>query len=716
MSLSTKIILALVLGIAVGLFLGEKVEFLHFGAEAFILLLQMSVLPYIVVSLIAGLGGLTIKQAKTLASKGGLILLLLWGLTIGVVLLTPLAFPVQKTASFFSTTMIQELESVDFLRLYIPANPFNSLANTTVPAVVFFSVAMGLALMVTENKSKVIDGLKIIKAAIARIIQYVVKLSPLGIFAIAGHAAGTMGFQELKSLEVYAILFIVFALVMAFWVLPGLVTVLTPIGYSSIIRQAKGTLATAFLTGNLLIVLPLLIQKGEDILKEFSLAESGSKSKLDVIVSTSFNFPSAGKLILLMFIPFAGWFVGSELSVTDYPVFSFMGLCTFFGSVNVAVPFLFNIFHIPADMFQMFISMSVVHSRFTTMVGAMHILVLGLLVTCAINGTMKISGKRLFRYVLVSVFVLTVTLGGSRYFFSNVFTSEYTKDKILAQMQLQSAPVNAIVHKAMPEALGSEDADISRLQHIQKRGLLRIGYLRDSLPYAYKNAAGDLVGFDIDMSYQLATDLGVNLEFIQLDRQSVGERINNNYCDILMSGFVITPRRAAQLSITDSYMNETLAFVVKDYRRKAFRNVNILQRQRGIKIGLYKGTFNQEKIQKILPNVEIVQFNTADEFFEGNLGNELDGVIVTAERGSAWCLRYPEYSVAIPRPDIMSIPLSYVVPEGDQKMLKFMNTWIDLKKKDKTVEKLYNYWILGHEAEKKQPRWCIIRNVLKWID
>ena len=56
MSLSAKIIIGLILGVAVGLFFGEQVEFLRYAADAFILLLQMSVLPYIVVSLVAGLG------------------------------------------------------------------------------------------------------------------------------------------------------------------------------------------------------------------------------------------------------------------------------------------------------------------------------------------------------------------------------------------------------------------------------------------------------------------------------------------------------------------------------------------------------------------------------------------------------------------------------------------------------------------------------------
>ena len=38
-------------------------------------------------------------------------------------------------------------EEVNFLTLFIPANPFYAFANNLVPAVVVFSLAVGLALM-----------------------------------------------------------------------------------------------------------------------------------------------------------------------------------------------------------------------------------------------------------------------------------------------------------------------------------------------------------------------------------------------------------------------------------------------------------------------------------------------------------------------------------------------------------------------------------------
>ena len=58
------------------------------------------------------------------------------------------------------------------------------------------------------------------------------------------------------------------------------------------------------------------------------------------------------------------------------------------------------------------------------------------------------------------------------------------------------------------------------------------------------------------------------------------------------------------------------------------------------------------------------------------------------------------------------------VPIGqeDQAFATFVNTWIELKRKDGTLDALYKYWILGQDATPRRPRWSIMRNVLHWTD
>ncbi len=114
MSLSGKIFLALGLGVATGLFFGEMTSFLQVPADIFILLLQMTVLPYVTLSLIVGFGSFTYTDAKLLAFKGTAVILLLWAMAFTVLFLMPLAFPSWETSSFFSVSMTEGKKDVNY--------------------------------------------------------------------------------------------------------------------------------------------------------------------------------------------------------------------------------------------------------------------------------------------------------------------------------------------------------------------------------------------------------------------------------------------------------------------------------------------------------------------------------------------------------------------------------------------------------------------------
>jgi Na+/H+-dicarboxylate symporter len=65
-----RVMLGLGLGIFAGLFFGELAGKLEIFGEAYIRLLQMTVLPYIIVSLISGLGRLNADIAKRIGIAG----------------------------------------------------------------------------------------------------------------------------------------------------------------------------------------------------------------------------------------------------------------------------------------------------------------------------------------------------------------------------------------------------------------------------------------------------------------------------------------------------------------------------------------------------------------------------------------------------------------------------------------------------------------------
>ncbi len=710
MSLSAQIFLGLGLGIVTGIFLGEIAAPLDIIGKGYIQLLQMAVLPYIIITLISGLGKLRYEDAVALSVRVGSLLALIWALTLAVVYILPLSFPVSENASFFSNSLLEPEPPFNFLE-FIPDNPFNSMANNIVPAVVLFSIAMGLALMGIEKKGPIISAFDVLEEALKRVMKFIVRLNPIGIFAIAASTAGTMSVDQLSRLQVYIIAYVLGVGLVSFCVLPALIMVLTPLGYREIVGATKDALLLAFATDNLLVVLPMLTDRVKELLQKRLSADAGAGSSVDVIVPVSFNFPNVGRLLQLIFVLFAAWFTNSAISLAAYANLTFSGLFSLFGKPVAAMPFLLDLLHLPGDVFQLYLASGIFVSQLGTLSSAMHLFSLAVLGGFAMAGALRLEWKRVVPVMAVAVGVVVATIAGARTYFSFAVGNTNNVSKLLALMQPLFPASPAKVYKTPPPTPPSSRQPV--FARIRARGVLRVGYLNDRRPFAFFNEQGDLVGLDVEMAHILARLLGVAVEFVPVSRATMFEKLNQGYCDIIMSGLVPTPDRTEIVRFSAPYLNLNLAFVVLDYRRAEFASREALTKLKAPKLAILNVPYFIQFVRERLPQAELVIMNSSEEFFQSE-GKNLDGFIFTAEEGSAWTMLYPQYTVVVPPPAI-SIPVSYAVPHTDQEFADYLNIMLDLKKRDGTLKKLYDYWVFGQFAKRTQPRWSVIRNVLHWV-
>lgn len=715
MSLSTKVLLGLAAGIATGIFFGELAAPLSLVGHAFILLLQITVLPFMVVALISGLGRLSVKDAMSIARSGGVVLLALWAIIMAAVLAFPVAFPEWESASFFTRSLVEAPQHIDFLSLYIPANPFASLAGGIVPAIVVFSVALGLALIGIENKSTLLDFLETIRTALDRVTGFVVRLAPIGVFALMASAAGTLDLADLGRIQVYVLAYVGVALALVFWVLPALVRTVTPLRYWELYLPVRDALVTAFATGNLLIILPILVQRGKQTLQDAGLDAEAYDSAVDVLVPISFTIPNMGKLLSLAFVPFAGWFTGFELAPTQYPVFASVGFVSFFGEPVVSLPFLLNLLHIPADTFELFVTIDVITSRFGTLLAAAHTLVLALVAAFVLSGRWTLRGPRLATLVATSLVALATPIVGTRLLFTYAVDPQYAGYQQFVDLELLAPPVQTRSLDQPPATVSEDRTEGRRLQRIRQRGSLRVCYGADALPLAFRNAHGDIVGFDIDMAHLLARELGVALDLIRIDRSDVVSHLAGGVCDIVMSGTVITPQWASTARFSRPVMDFTLAFVVPDRQRGKYTSWSEMRRRENLNIGVGQSQYYRDRLVALFPNAEITTLASPREFFTG-AREEIDALATAAEVGSAWTLVYPQFAVAVPQPNPIAVPVGYPMPFGEERLREFVDAFVELKISDGTVESLFNHWFEGRGAAQQRRRWSIVHDVLGWMD
>ena len=122
-----------------------------------------------------------------------------------------------------------------------------------------------------------------------------------------------------------------------------------------------------------------------------------------------------------------------------------------------------------------------------------------------------------------------------------------------------------------------------------------------------------------------------------------------------------------------------------------------------------------DKVRAYAPEADVVPFETRGQLFDALLKGEIYAAVASAERGSAWTLLHPEFSVSVPQPLVLTIPLAYPVAHRDEALRSFLDSWIEVQQRGGSFEEARDYWVLGKNAEVREPRWSVLRDVLHWV-
>jgi ABC-type amino acid transport substrate-binding protein len=288
----------------------------------------------------------------------------------------------------------------------------------------------------------------------------------------------------------------------------------------------------------------------------------------------------------------------------------------------------------------------------------------------------------------------------------------------LMQMQLAGERVPTRVLRGAPApASGAGGDGLPTIRQIKERGVLRVGYVSFRYPFCFFNDGGELVGFDVQLVNQLASDLGVGLVFVPIEWGEGHKLLAHGAIDLIGS-VPYLPRILELVEYSDPVLTGTASFVVRDHRRHDFATLEALQRQRELKIGvLADPELVEQQLRGWLPGVEleVLELESPDDFFDST-GPGVDALLTTAEIGTAYTLLHPDYAVVIPTPTLWRVPMGFATAKGNFELAEYLDGWVATHQKKGTFQRAYDYWILGEGAKKTEPRWSIARNVLHWVD
>ena len=722
LSLSKQIIVAIVLGLAAGFFFGDGCAMLAPFATAYINIMQVMVIPYMVISLVAGIGSLTNEQLRSIGIKGAALMVAFLALVTAFVFALQFSFVSLHNVAVFSTPQISSLQNDNIIDMFFPTNPFYALSSGMIPAVVLFCIGMGLALVRENERNLVTDPLNVFGRAVNRINQALVYIIPYGTFVIIAKSTGTLSSEKVAELQIFVIAFTVATALLVFVVFPALIFCTISTELRLIYRAALKPVLLGLTTGNLFITLPFIQDGVQKLLTSNIDDDAHMKSSAKVILPIAFTFPAAGKFAALLFVLFAGWFYDQRLNFSDQLLLIFAGIPSLFGSDMTAVSFLLKLFHLPGDAFELYFIAAPVRVA-VSLLSCAFLFTFTTICVALVCGRMHVR-KFMIVVALVTAAVLALgAVGGLRYGFKMMLAGqEQSNDKIMSMRlparinlwpETRSLKVQ-IVNDAVSVRV---DANVPHdvLKRVRSTRLLRVGINTQALPFSYINNRGELVGYDVDMAYSLAGFMGCErLEFVTVQYPEYPKLLDSGKCDIVMSGIPIDTENMRSMLLSGAYISSPPAFVVRDASVDTL-NGGVMQylQSPGIKIAVVRGTGYAQLLAEYFPKATIIEINSVRAYFATEPAELL---FTSVDEGEPWTLINPFFNVyALDKVTKRRVLYAYGL-SGDsaESFAMFVNQWLKIEKDSGRMDERFDYWMLGRTNDVSQHRWSIMRDVLHW--
>lgn len=218
---------------------------------------------------------------------------------------------------------------------------------------------------------------------------------------------------------------------------------------------------------------------------------------------------------------------------------------------------------------------------------------------------------------------------------------------------------------------------------------MRVGLDPTYPPFEVADETG-LRGLDVDLARAIATDLGLEAEFVYFGYDGLYDALATEQVDVLISALVLASERTRDFAYSDPYFNAGEILIVPaqeiEIREMADLNGRIL----AVELGA-QGHVEAIDWQRRLPDLTVNPYNTADEALAAVARGEADAALVDAIGGRLYLANQPTLQrIADP---VTLEPFVLVVRIEDELLLEKLNQSLAHLRAAGRLDEITNHWL-----------------------
>ena len=341
LKLWVRVMTALLIGAIIGFIFGDLTQSSKWIGDLFVRFIRMLIVPLIFTSLVAGV--VSMGDPKRLGSIGikTIVLYLMTtffaiiiGLTLGTIFNPGAGIDLSGVIPF--ETASSSMSVSDRLFGIVPTNPISSLANGEVLPIIFFSILLGVGIILGGEKTKSLGNVFSSAAeAVLKIAHLVMQLAPYGVLSLIAWVSGTMGIAALQNLFVLTVILYAGCLIHMIFVYGGLIRVVAGLPLGNFFKGIIDAQAVAYSTSSSSATLPVTLQC---VQKNLGVKKTVASSVLPL--GATINMDGTA-LYLGIVALFSAQIFGVQLSFADYFLIAMTATLTSIGTAGIPSASLF---------------------------------------------------------------------------------------------------------------------------------------------------------------------------------------------------------------------------------------------------------------------------------------------------------------------------------------------------------------------------------------
>ncbi len=235
---------------------------------------------------------------------------------------------------------------------------------------------------------------------------------------------------------------------------------------------------------------------------------------------------------------------------------------------------------------------------------------------------------------------------------------------------------------------GAASADV--LDDILERGTIRVG-VSEFVPWTMRTRDGELVGFEIDVARKIASDMGVDAEFLVYDWGDIIAALNDGDIDLIAGGMAMTPARALEVNFTRPTAESGIGIATNTEMTKDLTSFAELNNPKII-VATVADTFAASVAEMFFDKASVNTFRSVELAEEQLVKGRAHVYLAGMSEARFLALRHPEIvDIPVGEP-LVAQSEGLAVRKGEQELLNFLNTWVTARQTDKWLPTTRAYW------------------------